>query len=75
VLIAGIILLLIGFALVVPRGGVTGSTAARNVTLGFQRVFTTRGYEGVPSRRYRAIQVVVGLVFAGVGLALVAASG
>ncbi len=75
VLAVGIILLLIGFALVVPRGGVAGSTAARNVTLGSQRVFTTRGYDGVPSRRYRVIQVAVGLVLVAAGIALIAASG
>jgi hypothetical protein len=75
VLVAGIIMLLIGFALVVPRGGVTGSTAARNVTLGMQRVFETRGYQGVPGRRYRVIQVLVGVVLVAGGLALIAASG
>jgi hypothetical protein len=75
VVAVGIVLLLIGFALVVPRGGVPGSAAARNVTLGFQRVFTTRGYDGLPSRRYRVIQVLVGLVLAAGGIALVAASG
>ena len=75
VVAAGVILLLVGFALVVPRGGVPGSASMRNVTLGMQRI-STRGYAGEPSsRRSRIIQVVIGLAVAGAGIALIAASG
>ena len=65
---------LVGFALMVPRGGVAGSVSARNVMLGNQRM-STRGYEGTQSRRYRVIQVLVGLVLVAAGIALIAASG
>ncbi|MEY2444898.1 MAG: hypothetical protein QOE00_1478 [Ilumatobacteraceae bacterium] len=75
VLVAGMIVLLIGFAFVVPRGGVAGSAAGRNVMLGSQRMLTTRGYDGLPSRRYRVIQVLAGLVLIAAGIALIAASG
>lgn len=71
----GIIVLLVGFALVVPRGAMPGSTSARNVTMGSQRVFATRGYQGLPSRRSRAIQVVVGVVLIVAGILVIAASG
>jgi hypothetical protein len=75
VLAVGVVVLLIGFALVVPRGSVAGTTAARNVRLGSQRIFVTRGYDGLPTRRYRVIQVVIGLVLVAAGIALIAASG
>ena len=65
---------LIGFALMVPRGGVAGSVSARNVMLGNQRM-STRGYAGTPSRRYRVIQVLIGLALLAAGFALIAASG
>ncbi len=65
---------LIGFALMVPRGGVAGSVSARNVMLGNQRM-STRGYAGSPSRRYRVIQVLIGLALLAAGFALIAASG
>jgi hypothetical protein len=74
VLAVGVLLLLVGFAFVVPRGGVPGSVAARNVMMGRQR-FMTRGYDGTPSRRSRVIQVLLGVVLAAAGIALIAASG
>jgi hypothetical protein len=74
VLAIGMLAVLVGFALMVPRGGVAGSAAARNVMLGSQRV-STRGYEGTQSRRYRVIQVLIGLALVAAGIALIAASG
>ena len=71
----GLVVVLIGFAMLVPRNSVPGTTARRNVSLGFQRIFQTRGYDGTPTRRYRVIQVLVGLVLIAGGLAIVAASG
>ncbi|HEY0520314.1 MAG TPA: hypothetical protein VGC84_12545 [Ilumatobacteraceae bacterium] len=56
----GVVLLLVGFALIVPRGAVAGSTAARNVRVG-PRVFTTAGFAGLLSRRRRLLQVLAGL--------------
>ena len=70
----GMLAVLIGFALMVPRGGVAGSVSARNVMLGNQRM-STRGYAGTPSRRYRVIQVLIGLALLAAGFALIAASG
>lgn len=74
VLAIGMLAVLVGFALMVPRGGVSGSVSARNVMLGNQRV-STRGYEGTPSRRSRVVQVVIGLVLVAAGIALIASSG
>lgn len=71
----GLLVVLVGFALVVPRGSVPGTTAARNVSLGMQRIFQTRGYDGLPTRRYRVIQVLLGLAMIVGGLFIVAASG
>jgi hypothetical protein len=70
----GLLLVLVGFAMMASRGGIPGTTAARNVTLGMQRVFTTRGYQGEPSRRYRVIQVLAGLVVMAGGMAIIAVS-
>ena len=74
VLAIGMLAVLVGFALMVPRGGVSGSVSARNVMLGNQRV-STRGYVGTPSRRSRVIQVVIGLVLLVIGMVLIASSG
>lgn len=74
-LAVGIILVLVGFALVVPRGGVPGSAAVRNVSLGRQRVFSTPGYTDHPSVRYRVIRIVIGLVMVVGGVVLIASSG
>jgi hypothetical protein len=70
----GLLLVLVGFALMVPRGGVPGSAAVRNVSLGWSRIFTTAGYQGVPSRRYRVIQVLMGLVVIAGGMVIIATS-
>jgi hypothetical protein len=74
VLAVGMLAVLVGFALMVPRGGVSGSVSARNVMLGRQRM-STRGYEGTPTRRYRLIQVLIGLMLLIIGMILIAASG
>jgi hypothetical protein len=70
----GMLLVLVGFAIMVPRGGVPGSAAARNVQLGWQRIFNTRGYGEVPSWKYRLIQVLMGLVVMAAGFVLIAVS-
>lgn len=70
----GMLLVLVGFALVVSRGGVAGSTAARNVTLGRSQLFRTRGYQDNPSMRYRSVQILVGLAMVAGGMALIATS-
>lgn len=75
VLGVGIILVLIGLALVVPRGAIAGSAAHRNVVLGQQRVFETPGYRGEASLRYKVIRVSIGVVLMAIGVILIAASG
>ena len=71
----GLLLVLLGFAIMVPRGGMAGSTARRNVIVGF-RVFQTPGYQGgVPSWKYRVVRVLLGLVVMAGGMVLIAISG
>jgi hypothetical protein len=72
VIALGLLLVLVGFALMVPRNSVPGTTAARNVSLGWQRIFTTPGYQGDPSRRYRIIQILMGLVVMAGGMVIIA---
>jgi hypothetical protein len=67
------LLMLIGFAIMVPRGGMAGSTARRNVILGF-RVFQTPGYQGVVSWKYRVVRVLLGLMVMVGGILLIAIS-
>ena len=70
----GLLLVLVGFVIMVPRGGMAGSTARRNVIVGF-RIFQTPGYQGVPSWKYRVLRVLVGLVIMAGGMVLIAISG
>jgi hypothetical protein len=74
VIILGLLLVLAGFACVVSRGAMPGSTSARNVTLAHSQLFRTRGYQGNPSKRYRIVQVILGLGMLAGGLALIASS-
>ena len=71
----GLLAVLIGFALVVPRGSMPGSASARNVRLGGLQVLSTRGDQGIPSLRYRIIKTLLGLVLLAVGIILIASSG
>jgi hypothetical protein len=70
----GLLLVLVGFALMVPRGGVPGSASVRNVQLSWQRFFNTRGYGDLPSWKYRLIQIAMGLVVMGGGIVVIALS-
>jgi hypothetical protein len=74
VIALGLLLVLVGFAFMAPRGGVSGSTARRNVSLGGIQLFKTPGYQGVPSWKYRLIQVLAGLVIMVGGVVLIAIS-
>ena len=69
----GLILVLVGFAMLGSRGAMPGSTAARNIRLGPQR-FSTRGYQGIPSTRFRVIQVLIGLAILAAGVVLIMVS-
>ena len=70
----GLLLVLVGFVLIMPSGAMPGSAAHRNIQLG-TRLFTTRGPDGLPSRRYRVVQVLMGLVVMAAGMIIIAASG
>lgn len=73
VLIAGGILVLIGFILVAPRGGLPGVSAGQNPTIGPFHVFTSRRYTE-SSPRYNVIRIVVGVVMIVVGIVLLVAA-
>jgi hypothetical protein len=71
VLAAGVVVFLIGFAVVIPRGAAPGAVAHRNVTLGHSQLFKTRGYEGVQSNKARFVRVGVGLAMIVLGLLMI----
>ena len=71
----GLLMVLVGFVFMAPRGGIPGATAHRNVSLGMQRIFTTRGYQGVPSWRYRLIMILIGVALVVGGMVVVAHAG
>jgi hypothetical protein len=70
----GALLLLLGFILVLPRGGLPGATAARNVRMGMQGVFQTPGYQqrddGREPKSWK--RVVLGLGLIGLGVLFIA---
>ena len=74
-LFVGIVLVLIGFAFVVPRGALAGSASHRNVVLGRQRVFETPGYQGETSLRHKVLRISAGLLIMVLGVVLIAFSG
>ena len=55
----GMVLMLSGFVLVVPRGALAGSAAVRNVMTPHQ-VSRTPGYQPAPTGRVRFARLVVG---------------
>jgi hypothetical protein len=69
----GLLLVLVGFVMLIPRGGMPGSASTRNVTLGTQR-FSTPGRQGVQSTRFRVIQILMGVVVLAAGIILIATS-
>ena len=70
----GLLLVLVGFVLIMPSGATPGSAAHRIIPLS-TRLFTTPGPDGLPSRRYRVVQVLMGLVIMAAGMIIIAASG
>jgi hypothetical protein len=67
---AGLILLIVGFALVVPRDGIPGSAAHRNVRMG-AHLFQTAGHRdtGEVGRR-RWTTPLIGVASMAIGLVL-----
>jgi hypothetical protein len=70
VMAAGVVMFLVGFALLIPRGGAVGAVAHRNVTLGHAQLFQTRGYHGVPSRRAKVIRISLALALVAGGVVM-----
>jgi hypothetical protein len=68
----GILLMLVGFALVTPRGAGSGSVAHRNVRISPTAVSTTRGYGTEPSKRARIGIRLAGLALLAGGLLMIA---
>lgn len=68
----GIFLMLVGFALVTPRGAGSGSVSHRNIRIAPTAVTTTRGYGNEPSKRARIGVRLIGLAMLAGGLVLIA---
>jgi len=73
VIALGLLLVFVGFVLIMPNGAIPGSVSARNVRVG-TKLFTTRGPDGLPSRRYRVVSVLMGLVVMAAGVIIIAVS-
>ena len=67
----GIFLMIVGFALVTPRGAGSGSVSHRNVRMGPTDFTTTRGYGNEPSRRVRIGIKLAGLAMLAGGLLMI----
>ena len=68
-------MLLLGFALLIPRGSTPGSIAARNIVVPGSHIQRTPGYQVPPGRRGTMVRIGLGLglmalgaVFLAVGL-------
>ena len=70
----GLLLVLVGFVIVMPSGAMPGSASHRIIPM-TTRLFSTPGPDGLPSRRYRVVQVLMGLVIMAGGFVIIAASG
>jgi hypothetical protein len=71
----GLILMVVGFAFVVPRDGGIGSISHRNVRVGPADVTTTPGYGADTSWRARVAIRLVGLAMLVGGLVLILIAG
>ena len=80
--IAGFFLLLAGFALVIPRGAISGSVAIRNVEVPGSHIERTPGYQSgtrapagyqeAPIERTRWIRLALGAAMLVAGVVLIA---
>jgi hypothetical protein len=71
VVVAGLILLLVGLALVAPRGPSSGP-AIGHIEVGTGYVHQTPGYEEAPSGKSRWLRFAIGLGCFGLGVLLLA---
>jgi hypothetical protein len=67
----GMLLVLLGFALVTPRGLMPGSVAVRQMERFPLDIVTTPGYQAEPARRARVIRALVGLALLIGGIVLI----
>ena len=75
-IVLGLLLMFIGFMIIVPRGGISGSAAARNVGMGMQGIQRTPGYrKSRESGRSSSVRIAIGVVMFSVGLVLVGTAG
>ncbi|MBI5088192.1 MAG: hypothetical protein HZB15_04845 [Actinobacteria bacterium] len=71
---AGLVLVIIGFALVLPKGGMPGSTAHRNVPMG-SFIYQTAGHrDGDDGRSKSWKTAVIGVALMAAGLGIMALS-
>ncbi|MHB1128822.1 MAG: hypothetical protein ACYC06_02085 [Ilumatobacteraceae bacterium] len=68
----GIILMIVGFVFMIPHDSVPGSIAHRNVQMGSSHIVETPGHRVDDGRRRKWIKVLIGVVFFGLGLVLIA---
>lgn len=68
---AGLVLLLVGLALVTPRGPSSGP-AIRNIEVGTGYIQQTPGYDEAPAGKSRWLRFAIGLGCSGVGVLLLA---
>jgi hypothetical protein len=66
VVFVGLLMVVVGFALVAPRGATPGGASHRNVVLGpgpigQGRLTRTPGYQDDPGRRWLVARIVIGI--------------
>jgi hypothetical protein len=80
VVFVGLLMVVVGFALVAPRGATPGGASHRNVILapgpiGQGRLTQTPGYQGDPGRRWMIVRILLGIgLMAGGVLLMMSAS-
>ena len=67
---AGVVLVIVAFVLLVPRGSIPGSIAARNVEVGGSHIERTPGYQEEPTGRSRWVHIGIGLGLLATGVLL-----
>jgi hypothetical protein len=70
------VLIVVSLVLLTPKGGVPGSTAARNIRIGAMPIATTPGYQQTADRtgKGRLYQICIGVVLLAAGILLLIVS-
>jgi hypothetical protein len=72
----GLILLIVGFALVLPKGAMPGSAANRNVRMGGTQLFQTAGHRDSGDTRARSWSTpLIGAAMMAIGLIVLIVAG